>query len=100
MLNVAQSELGWPSPDTLFNPPGSGAAVIADLARKKIEQRISKLDGGENARVGILTVEPNSKDTQAPVALVCEFPRAIPMDTLRGNSPTREWSSGHCRSGP
>lgn len=83
MLKVAQSKLGWPSPDTLFNPPGSGAAVIADLARKKIEQRISKLDGGESARVGILTAEPNSKDTQAPVALVCEFSRAIPMDTLR-----------------
>lgn len=83
MLHVAQSKLGWPSPDTLFNPPGSGAAVIADLARKKIEQRISKLDGGENARVGILTADPNSKDTQAPIALVCEFRHAIPMDTLR-----------------
>jgi len=83
VLKIAQSELGWPSPDALFNPPGSGAAVIAELAQRKIQQRINQLEGGKNARVGILTADPNSSATQAPVALVCEFPRAIPIDTLR-----------------
>lgn len=83
MLKIAQTELGWPSSDTLFNPSGSGAAVIAELARKKIQQRINLMEGGENARVGILTSDPDSSSTQAPVALVCEFHRAIPIETLR-----------------
>ncbi len=83
MLKTAQTELGWPSSDTLFNPPGSGAAVIADLARTKIQQRVNLLEGGQNARVGILTTDPESGSTQAPVALVCEFHRAVPISTLR-----------------
>ncbi len=83
MLKTAQTELGWPSSETLFSPPGSGAAIIVDLARKKIQLRINQLEGGENARVGILTADPNSSATQAPVALVCEFHRAIPIHTLR-----------------
>lgn len=83
MLNLAQTELGWPASDILFAPPGSGAAVVADLARAKIEQRIRGLDGGQNARVGILTTDPHSRSTQAPIALVCEFKGAIPIATLR-----------------
>lgn len=83
MLNLAQAELGWPAPDVLFNPPGSGAAIIADLAKAKIEQRIRNFDGGRNARVGIITADPHSRSTQAPIALVCEFTNAIPVATLR-----------------
>ncbi len=83
MLKTAQAELGWPSSDTLFNPPGSGAAVIADLARTKIQQRINQLEVGLNARIGILTSEPNSSSTQAPLALVCEFQRPVSITTLR-----------------
>lgn len=83
MLATAQAQLGWPPDDMVFDPPGSGAAVIADLARAKIQQRIYQLDDGKNARVGILTLDPASRSTQAPLALVCEFPKPVSQATLR-----------------
>ena len=83
MLDIAQRELGWPDSNMIFSPPGSGAAVIANLAKTKIQQRINLLDGGQHARIGVLTVDPNSSSTQAPVALVCEFNKNIPISTLQ-----------------
>ncbi|MCP4696939.1 MAG: N-6 DNA methylase [Gammaproteobacteria bacterium] len=81
-LEIARHELGWPSAETIFQPSGSGAAVVAELARVKIQQRISKMDGGNGVRVGILAMEPDSNATQAPLALVCDFPRPAPLATL------------------
>ena len=83
MLDIAQRELGWPDSNMIFSPPGSGAAVIANLAKTKIQQRINLLDGGQHARIGVLTVDPSSSSTQAPVALVCEFNKNIPISTLQ-----------------
>lgn len=74
--------LGWPAPELIWNPPGHGVRVVAELARKKIEGRLSKLAGGNGVRVGLLTSEPRSDTGQAPLALVCEFPRRIPPETL------------------
>lgn len=83
MLELVQKELGWPSSEIIFDPPGSGASVVLDLARAKIQQRVRQLEGGRDARVGILTVDPLSSTTQAPVALICEFLYAVPITTLR-----------------
>jgi len=83
VLKTVQTELNWPSEASLFDPKGSGVSIIATLARNKIQQRINKLKGGENARVGILTPDPNSRTTQSPLALVCEFHKTIPIETLQ-----------------
>jgi hypothetical protein len=57
--------------------------VLAELARKKIEGTVRKsLEGTSDAQVGILTNNPDSERTEAPLALVCEFARAVPDATL------------------
>lgn len=75
-------ELGWPEEKWILKPPGAGAAVNAALAQEKIGRALVSLTGARDAQVGILTPDPQADETQAPIALVCEFPRPVPIETL------------------
>jgi len=83
-MNLArtESELGWPKEQWILKPPGAGAAVYATLAQEKIGRSLTSLDGAANAQVGILSLDPMADETQAPLALVCTFPRPVPPATL------------------
>ena len=81
-LAQAAHELGWPQERWILEPPGAGAAVSAALAERKIRPSLASLEGAENARVGVLSLDPTAAETQAPLALVCTFDRPAPVTTL------------------
>ena len=81
-LARTESELGWPKEPWILQPPGAGAAVNAMLAQEKIGRSLTSLAGAANVQVGILSLDPMADETQAPLALVCAFPRPVPTTTL------------------
>ena len=81
-LERTESELGWPGKDLILRPPGAGSAVSAMLAREKIGRSLISLPEAAGARVGILSPDPLADETQAPLAVVCEFRRPVPAQTL------------------
>ena len=81
-LAQAAHELGWPEERWILEPPGAGAAVNAALAERKIRPSLASLEGAGNARVGVLSLDPTTAETQAPLALVCAFDRPAPVATL------------------
>jgi hypothetical protein len=80
-LELAHKHLGWPSPAEILNPPGAGPNALTGLARKKIGQTLSRLDGRE-VKVGILLASPRSDATESPLAVVCEFAKKTTSATL------------------
>ncbi len=76
------SWLGWPASEQAFTPPGAGAKVYAEFAQKKIRSAMEVAHRGVDVRVGVLAADPNSDSSEAPLALVCEFPRAASDDVL------------------
>jgi hypothetical protein len=76
-LDILHNRMDWPKVDELIAPQGIGPRVLTELAREKIERAIQRELGGESpVRVGLLTKNPSSSNTEAPIAVVCEFPRA------------------------
>ena len=74
--------LGWPDSKQAFAPAGAGAKVYADFAQKKIQRAMEAEHRGVKVKVGVLAADPNSDSSEAPLALVCEFPRAAGDDVL------------------
>ena len=74
--------LGWPPSEQAFEPSGAGAKVYADFAKKKLVGSLKQAHPGVEIRVGILASDPNSDSSEAPLALVCEFPRAASDEVL------------------
>jgi len=66
-----------------MNPSGAGPQVYVRLVRQKLEVPVRRLPDGHDARLGILTGNPASDNTEAPIAIVCEFNRAISSETLK-----------------
>lgn len=83
LLDLAHEKLGWPSSKEILSPPGEGAKIFADLAKAKIGETLKRQPGGTNARVGVLTSNPNSSATAPPLAVVCEFQNSLSEQTLR-----------------
>jgi len=81
VLELTNERLGWPSRQDIMRPKGSGPRVIADLAKRKIETAISRLNVSVN--VGVLTANPRSNKTEDPLAIVCDFAGEIAEDVLR-----------------
>ena len=54
---------------------------------------ISRLPGGSGVEVGILASDPDA--TEAPIAIVCEFPNTVPPQTLLA---TQKLAWNFCRS--
>jgi hypothetical protein len=74
--------LGWPGRDQAFEPSGAGAQVYAEFAKKKLLGALKQAHPGVEIRVGIIAADPNSDSSEAPLALVCEFPRAASDEVL------------------
>ncbi|MEW5928630.1 MAG: N-6 DNA methylase [Gemmatimonadota bacterium] len=84
-IDWAHRRLGWPSPEQILHPDGAGPAVFARLVEDKIGQELRRRPdvGSDGVRVGVLLPNPESDDTEAPVAIVCEFAREVDPATLR-----------------
>jgi hypothetical protein len=74
LLDQAHREFGWPSRDQIIQPSGSGARIFADFAEKKIRAELTREYPQSSVHVGVLTADPNAESTEAPIAVVCEFP--------------------------
>ncbi len=85
----------WPSREEILNPSGAGPQVYVRLVRQKFEAPVHRLPDGRQARVGILAGNPASDETDAPIAIVCEFNHAVSPDTLK---ETHRLGWNFCRS--
>jgi hypothetical protein len=74
--------LGWPAPEQAFEPSGAGAKVYADFAQQKIEGAVKIAHPGVKVKVGVIAADQDSDSSEAPLALVCEFPRAATNEVL------------------
>jgi N-6 DNA Methylase len=83
LLDWLHNHRHWPSPERILDPSGAGPRVVARQAREKIGGALNNLPGGNGVSCGIVMANPESPETEAPSAIVCEFPRTLPDDTLR-----------------
>ena len=98
LLEIAHDNLYWPSPDQIWEPSGAGAKFYAELASKKIRQNLRRAYAdADGVKVGILAANPSGTDTEAPIAIVCEFPRPVSAETIR-ETYRLAWSFSRARS--
>jgi hypothetical protein len=83
LLDAAHDVLGWPKASDVLKPAGWGAKIYAELARQKVGDALMRKFPRIKVRAGVLVADPNSRETQAPVAIVCEFPKPVGDDVLR-----------------
>jgi hypothetical protein len=56
--------------------------LYTDLVRRKIEKPLKRFDPSGTFRLGVLSTNPASEASDAPLAIVCEFDSAPRTDTL------------------
>lgn len=82
-LEISHKMLDWPTPEQVLDPSGAGPSVFAQLAKEKLGKAIERLQDGMGVKVGILTANPEDDATESPLAVVCEFHRAVSESTLQ-----------------
>ena len=98
LLEIAHDNLYWPSPGQIWEPSGAGAKFYAELASKKIGQNLRReCSDADGVKVGILAANPGGTETEAPIAIVCEFPRPVSAETIR-ETYRLAWSFSRARS--
>lgn len=80
ILDRAHTELGWPAPPVLFEPEAPAARVAVSEAQTKIERALRLLPSAPPVRVGVVLA--SSEDTEAPLAVVCDFDGPAPEHVL------------------
>ncbi len=65
---------GWPDRPQVFEPEGGGARAYADEVKRKIGAELQRQFPNLVVEAGVLAADPNSDSTEAPIAIVCEFP--------------------------
>ena len=83
LLELARKRLDWPSRQDIMRPKGSGPAVVAELARRKLKTAIEREQENVRVEVGVLAANPCSDRTEEPLAIVCDFGSTISEDLLR-----------------
>ncbi|MEP0748797.1 N-6 DNA methylase [Coleofasciculus sp. FACHB-501] len=99
MLELAHERLYWPEPDQIWEPSGSGPKVYAQLASEKIGEKIRR-EFPEDARgveVSVLAPNPEGDETEAPIAIVCQFSKPVSPAILR-ETHRLAWSFSRARS--
>ena len=99
MLELAHEKLYWPKPSQIWEPSGSGPKVYAQLASEKIGEKI-KREFREEARgltVSVLAANPEGDETEAPIAIVCQFSRPVSQALIR-EVHRLAWSFSRARS--
>lgn len=83
LLKIAHEKLYWPKPGQVLTPTGVGPRIYAQLAQEKLGKTIDRdCQDGTGVQVGILTANPDGDDTEAPLAVVCDFNKPISQATL------------------
>jgi hypothetical protein len=74
---------GWPDRRQVFEPNGAGARVYADEVKRKIGSELRRRFPNLTVETGVLAADPNSDSTEAPIAIVCEFPSRASENALK-----------------
>jgi type I restriction-modification system DNA methylase subunit len=83
LYDDAHQFFGWPARPQVFDPKGAGARVYADEVKRKIGAELRRRFPALTVEAGVLAADPNSDSTEAPIAVVCEFPSGAPDDALK-----------------
>ena len=83
LLEQVSDWLGWPQPQFILAPASVAATVSADSVKQKIGQPLRREFPGLVIETGILTSDPLSASTAAPLAVICQFPRGARPEALR-----------------
>jgi len=83
LLAEAESRLGWPSEDEIFSPTPEAHRVTVELVDRKVGGTIRRVAGGDRAQIGLIYANTQSESTEAPLAIVCRFPKAVPESVIR-----------------
>ena len=99
ILELAHNRLYWPEPNQIWHPSGSGPKVYAQLASEKIGEKIKREfpDDARGLEVSVLAANPEGDDTEAPIAIVCQFDRPISPTIIR-ETHRLAWSFSRARS--
>ena len=100
MLELTHEKLGWPESAEIWDPSGAGPKVYAGLANKKIGEKIKREfpEETEGIKVGILAANPKGDNTEAPLAIVCQFTRPVSNQQLLQKLHRLAWSFCRARS--
>ncbi|MBN1360416.1 MAG: N-6 DNA methylase [Sedimentisphaerales bacterium] len=79
----AHQFFGWPARPQVFDPKGAGARAYADEVKRKIGLELHRQFPNLAVETGILAADPNSDNTEAPIAVVCEFPSGANDEALK-----------------
>ena len=82
-LETTHDLLGWPSPDRVLNPNGTGASIFAARVRDKIGRTIDRLHDTDETRIGVLMADSDSSTSDPPLAIVAESKSDLAPDSLR-----------------
>jgi hypothetical protein len=99
MLELAHERLYWPEPSQIWEPSGSGPKVYAQLASEKIGDKIKREfpDDARGLEVSVLAANPEGDETEAPIAIVCQFSRPVSQAVIR-ETHRLAWSFSRARS--
>lgn len=99
MLELAHERLYWPEPSQIWQPSGSGPKVYAQLASEKIGEKIEREfpDDAKGLEVSVLAANPEGDETEAPIAIVCQFSRPVSQAVIR-ETHRLAWSFSRARS--
>lgn len=93
-LDLAHHLLGWPEPNQVTHPEGSGASVYASLVHDKIGRSLGSSPDFVNARLGVLMADPDAATSEPPLAIVVEFDQS-PSDEALRELQRLSWNFSH-----
>ncbi len=93
-LELIHRRLGWPTKEEILTPNGVGAKVLLSFVKQKLGNTISRRHDIDGMDVGILCSNPD--ETEAPLAIVCNFSRKVSEESLR-ETHRLAWSLGYAR---
>jgi hypothetical protein len=82
LLDAASEKLGWPHRDQIFQPKGAGPAVAARLADRKLGEALRRLWPNVGLRIGVLVSNSYADESNAPLAIICEFNRPVQDEAI------------------
>jgi len=82
LYDDAHQFFGWPDRPQVFDPKGAGARAYADEVKRKIGAELRRQFPNLAVEAGVLAADPNSDSTEAPIAIVCEFPGGATDEAL------------------
>jgi hypothetical protein len=94
LLEQASHKLGWPERREVIKPSGEGNRVFAELVQEKVGLPLKR--AGAEVEVGVLSSSPAAANTEAPLAIVCEFSKR-PAEQLLEFAHKLAWNFSRTR---